>query len=93
MSDRKIGAGHGSAMFRQGLRELRGALYPDSNVAQQTEYGMFGTQTPGEVAEARRDDGREMDEEEGRSVLADRMRQVEARDVSGHDSKPMEMER
>ncbi len=93
MNDRKIGAGHASAMFRQGLRELRGAVYPDSNIAQQTEYGVFGTETPGEVAQARRGDGRELGEEADRSVLADRMRQVEARDVSGHDSKPMEMER
>ncbi|NUQ50119.1 MAG: hypothetical protein HUU27_09415 [Phycisphaerae bacterium] len=32
-STQKIGAGHASAMFRQGLAELRGALYPESNVA------------------------------------------------------------
>jgi len=40
-------------MFRQGLRELRAILFPESNVAQPTEYGIFGTQTPGEVAEGR----------------------------------------
>ncbi|MBK9118163.1 MAG: hypothetical protein IPM18_00965 [Phycisphaerales bacterium] len=45
----KIGAGHASAMFRQGLSELRGALYPESNVAQPTVYGIYGTKTPGEV--------------------------------------------
>lgn len=50
----KIGAGHASAMFRQGLRELRNALYPESNVASPvTEYGVYGTKTPGEIAEAR----------------------------------------
>jgi hypothetical protein len=59
----KIGAGHASGMFRQGLRELRGALYPESNVAQPTDYGIAGVATPGEVAESRRDDGRDMDEE------------------------------
>lgn len=52
----KIGAGHASAMWRQGLRELRGALYSESNVAQPSEYGLYGTMTPGEVAEARRPD-------------------------------------
>jgi hypothetical protein len=52
----KIGAGTLGAWFRLGLRELRGALYPESNIAQQTEYGMFGSLTPGEVAAARRDD-------------------------------------
>lgn len=50
----KIGAGHASAMFRQGLRELRNALYADSNVAApMTEYGIYGTRTPGEIADAR----------------------------------------
>lgn len=51
----KWGSEHASAMFRQGLRELRGALYPESNVAQQPEYGLYGTVTPGEVAASRRD--------------------------------------
>ena len=40
-------------MFRQGLRELRAIFFPESNVAQATEYGIFGTQTPGEVAQGR----------------------------------------
>jgi hypothetical protein len=52
----KIGEGHASAMLRQGLRELRAAVYPESNVAQQPEYGLYGTRTPGEVAESRRED-------------------------------------
>lgn len=52
----KIGAGHASAMFRLGLRELRAVFFPESNVAQQSEYGVFGTRTPGEIAAARRDD-------------------------------------
>lgn len=52
---KKIGEGHFGAMMRQGLRELRGAMYPDSNVAQQPEYGLYGTKTPGEVAEGRRE--------------------------------------
>ena len=51
---RKFGEGHVSAMGRLGLGELRGALYPESNVAQHSEYGLYGTLTPGEVAEARR---------------------------------------
>ncbi|MBL8696201.1 MAG: hypothetical protein JNJ88_19050 [Planctomycetes bacterium] len=45
----KIGAGHAAAMFRQGLSELRGALYAESNVAQPAQYGLYGTRTPGEV--------------------------------------------
>jgi hypothetical protein len=74
----KIGAGHASAMGRQGLAELRGAMYPDSNVAQPSQYGLYGTRTPGEVAEARRPDERDMDEEHGHgSVIEDRLRQAE----------------
>ena len=54
MSDKpKFGAGVLSAYGRQGLAEIRGALYPESNVAQPTEYGMWGTPTPGEVASDR----------------------------------------
>lgn len=91
----KIGAGHASAMARLGLRELRGSLYPESNVAQQTEYGLYGTRTPGEVAEARRSgEGKDLEEvvpdQAERSVLADRVQQAEARDVHGRDSKDIE---
>jgi hypothetical protein len=63
---RKIGAGHAAGMARQGLRELRQALYPESNVAQQTDYGIWGVATPGEVAESRRSDVRDKDDEGGR---------------------------
>lgn len=51
----KIGAGHFGAMLRLGLRELRAFFFPESNVAQPSEYGIFGTRTPGEVAADRRD--------------------------------------
>ncbi|MBL9082138.1 MAG: hypothetical protein JNK76_10055 [Planctomycetales bacterium] len=78
----KIGEEHLSAWLRQGLREARGALYPESNVAQQPEYGLYGTKTPGEVAQDRRDEARDLEDEqrpEGDSVLASRLRQAEAR--------------
>ena len=77
-SEAKIGAGHASAMFRQGLRELRGALYPSSNVAQPTEYGMAGTLTPGEVADSRRNFDQSFDQEPtNESILESRIRQAE----------------
>jgi hypothetical protein len=53
----KIGVGHADAQFRLGFAEIRAALYPESNIAQPTPYGEFGTKTPGEVAEDRRADG------------------------------------
>jgi hypothetical protein len=92
----KIGEGHLAAMGRQGLKEMRNALYPGSNVSQQPEYGLYGTRTPGEVAEARRDNGRDFEEEKTAdrgSILEDRMRQAESRDVHGRDDKALDLER
>jgi hypothetical protein len=92
----KIGAGHFGAWMRQGLAELRGAFFNESNVAQPAQYGLYGTRTPGEVADARKIEkqdlhGRNMDEEHS-SILADRMRQAEARDEHGRDSRNLEKE-
>ncbi len=85
----KFGEEHFSAWLRQGLRELRGALYPNSNVAQAPEYGLYGTKTPGEVAEDRRGDARDLEDEQPRnSILSDRLRQVESRqdhEAPSHD--------
>ncbi|MBI5431864.1 MAG: hypothetical protein HZA52_03425 [Planctomycetes bacterium] len=66
----KLGAGHASAMFRQGLSELRGALYAESNVAQPPQYGMYGVPTPSEVSNERVDVG---PDEAPRSALEERM--------------------
>lgn len=81
----KIGAGHAAAMARLGLGELRGAIYPESNIAQQTEYGLYGTRTPGEVAEARKSgEGRDLEEPSGpeTSVLTERLQQAESKDAA-----------
>lgn len=87
----KIGSGHAEAMLRLGLKELRSALYPESNVAQPPEYGLYGTRTPGEVAESRREDAKDMDEEKP-SILADRLKEAQSRDDHGRDSKEMQKE-
>jgi hypothetical protein len=87
----KIGDGHASAMFRQGLRELRASLYPESNVAQNPEYGLYGTKTPGEIADDRKEAARDMDEENATdrsSSLADHLRQAEGRDDHKDDREP-----
>lgn len=91
----KIGAGHAGAMGRLGLAELRGSMYTESNVAQQPQYGLYGTRTPGEVAEARRPDERDMDEEHSReSIIEDRLRQAEMSVEKDHTKeKEMEHER
>jgi hypothetical protein len=87
----KIGAGHASAMFRQGLAELRAAVYGDSNVAQPAQYGIYGTRTPGEVAEARRSEERDLNEEP-KSVVDERLPESE-KDDRGYEPEPPDMER
>lgn len=49
----KIGAGHASAMARLGLRELRNSMNPSRESVADTEMGLYGTRTPGEVADIR----------------------------------------
>ena len=71
----KIGAGHASAMFRQGLAELRAAMYPDSNVAQPAEYGLYGTRTPQEVVQDKQSDARDPDEQS--SILDEKLKHAE----------------
>jgi hypothetical protein len=53
MSERKIGAGHAQAMLRLGLKELRNAFTPSRESVADNEIGLYGTQTQGEIAEAR----------------------------------------
>jgi hypothetical protein len=51
---RKVGEGHLAGMGRLGMSEIRALPYNGSNIAQPTEYGIFGRETPGEIAESRR---------------------------------------
>jgi hypothetical protein len=86
----KIGAAHASAMFRQGLAELRAALYPESNVAQPPVYGIAGTRTPGEVMEDKKLEMRDPDERP--SILDERLKQVE-KDHAGPEPEVSQHER
>jgi hypothetical protein len=85
----KIGEGVLAAYGRQGLAEIRAAApYADSPIAQHTDYGMLGVSTPGEVAEARRDETRNP------SVLESRINQVgPPRDERGRDDREPDMDR
>ena len=53
----KIGAGHASAMYRQGLKELSQALpaFPSSSIQPVEELGLAGTKTPQEVVQSKGD--------------------------------------
>lgn len=55
---KKIGGMTAGAMARQGLAELRQAVAVDGSVADQTQtqLGMYGTLTPGEVSAARHEE-------------------------------------
>lgn len=87
----KIGSGHMRAMGKLGLAELRGAFYPGSNVAQPTEYGVFGKETPGEVSQMR-DADKARDEEP--SILAEKQKAAEAkRDVAAEQTQDKQLER
>jgi hypothetical protein len=59
----KIGEGHLSAMARLGLKELRNALNPARDSVADTEIGLFGTATQGEIAEARGGPGQGLEQE------------------------------
>lgn len=81
----KIGAGHAQAMFRQGLTELRATLYPESNVAQPSVYGIAGTRTPGEVMQEKQGELRDPDEKP--SILSERLKQAE-REAAVREPEP-----
>lgn len=84
----KIGAGHAEAMARLGLQELRGALYPESNVAQPSEYGLYGRQTPQEIVDSKHEELPEQKE----SPLADRLQQAEVREDHDRESRTLDKE-
>jgi len=70
MSKQKIGAGHVEAMARLGLKELRNALNPSRESAADSELGLYGTQTQGEIAEAREGPGKGPEQESRDKTLS-----------------------
>lgn len=65
----KVGEGHLAAMARLGLKELRNALNPSRESVADTEVGLYGTQTQGEIAQARGGAG-QGSEQESKITLA-----------------------
>jgi hypothetical protein len=70
MSERKFGAGHAAAMARLGLKELRNALNPSRESAADNEIGLYGTQTQGEIADARGGPGQGSEQESSAKKLS-----------------------
>jgi hypothetical protein len=89
--NQKIGAGILKAYGRMGLGEARTFLNPfqGSPIVQPTDYGMWGMATPGEVADARREESKELEEEpllaHVRSSRDDTGRDDRGRDDRGTD--------
>jgi hypothetical protein len=74
MSERKIGAGHAAAMARLGLKELRNAVSPSRESAADSEIGLYGTQTQGEIADARGGPGQGSEQESAKAMSLDDLR-------------------
>jgi hypothetical protein len=81
MSKKKIGAGHLEAMGRLGLKELRNAFNPSRESVADAEIGLYGTQTQGEIAEARGGpgDGPEQESSNKKESLEDLRKDAEKR--------------
>jgi len=59
----KIGEGHAEAMLRLGFKELRNAFNPAKESVADSELGLYGTQTQGEIASARKGPGESPEQE------------------------------
>jgi hypothetical protein len=70
MIERKIGDGHAAAMLRLGLKELRNAATPSRESVADTEIGLYGTQTQGEIAAARGGPGAGPEQESSDKMLS-----------------------
>src|ERR1700722_19874758 len=66
----KVGEGHLEAMGRLGLKELRNAANPSRESAADSEIGLYGTQTQGEIAEARGGPGHGPEQESSDKTLS-----------------------
>ena len=90
--DRKIGEGHLQAMARLGLKELRNALNPSRESVADSEIGLYGTATQGEIADARGGPGQgpEQESPNGRLSLDDL--RMAAKEQSQLDARSRERE-
>jgi hypothetical protein len=88
MSKRKWGAGHLAAMWRLGLKELRNAFNPSRESVSDSEIGIYGTQTQGEIAEAREGPGDGPEQESKKKVTLDDLRKEIEKYGRGKDDGP-----
>jgi hypothetical protein len=81
----KIGEGHLAAMGRLGLKELRNALNPSKESVADTEIGLAGTATQGEIANARSGPG---DGPEQESMTLNDLRSAAQQDQAKEQNNP-----
>src|SRR6516162_571862 len=102
MSERKIGAGHAEAMLRLGLKELRNAVNPSRESVADTEIGLYGSLTQGEIAQARGGPGagpeqessdRKMTLAELRNYAEQKAKEADRSMERGHERERAGMER
>jgi hypothetical protein len=60
----KFGEGHVAAMVRLGFKELRNAINPSRESVADNEIGLYGSQTQGEIAQARKGPGHGPEQEQ-----------------------------
>jgi hypothetical protein len=77
MSERKWGEGHLAAMARLGLKELRNAANPSRESIADSEIGLYGSLTQGEIAQARSGPGSGPEEESPQADMTlDQLREL-----------------
>jgi hypothetical protein len=80
-------------MARLGLKELRNAFNPSRESVADTELGLYGTATQGEIAQARDGNGDGPEQESPSSTLSLHDLRDSARERSGADERSREQAR
>jgi hypothetical protein len=81
---RKIGEGHADAMFRLGVKELRNAMNPSRESVADSEIGLYGSMTQGEIAQARGSFGLDAEQEKS---MQDASQGKEVNDKQGQETQ------
>jgi hypothetical protein len=89
---KKIGEGHLEAMARLGLKELRNALNPSRESVADSEIGLYGTATQGEIADARGGPGQGPEQESPSEKLSLDDLRTAAKEQSQLDGRNRERE-
>jgi len=90
MNKRKLGSGHLEAMIRLGLKELRNAANPSRESVADSEIGLYGTLTQGEIAESRGGPGQGPEQESAFGKMTLEELRGHAKDIAEKAEKKMD---